>query len=156
MLKSQTSVESFATYVDTAEPSLRKALIAGFGVEVGRDATADALVYGWENWERVRTMDNPTGYLFRVGQNAARRTKKRQTLPASAPSQQSDGAWYEPALSPALGRLSDRQRVIVALLHAFDFSMTEVAELLGIAKSTVQMHDARAMKKLRRDLGVQK
>ena len=27
----------------------------------GADATAEALAYAWENWERVKVMDNPAG-----------------------------------------------------------------------------------------------
>jgi RNA polymerase sigma factor (sigma-70 family) len=155
LLKTETTAQSFASFMETAEPSLRKALIAGFGIELGREATADALAYGWENWERVRAMDNPTGYLFRVGHNKARHRRKRESLRVPVLLEPSEPAWFEPDLLPALRKLSDRQRIVVALVHAFDYSMREVAELLGITKSSVQMHEARAMRKLRRDLGVQ-
>lgn len=155
MLKTESKAQSFTSFMESAEPSLRKALIAGFGVEAGREATADALAYGWENWERVRVMDNPTGYLFRVGQNKARRRRKREARSVASHQLLNEAAWFEPALLPALRRLSDRQRMIVALIHAFDYSMSEVAELLGITKSSVQVHEARAMKRLRRELGVQ-
>lgn len=155
LLRTETSAQSFGLFMESAEPALRKALIAGFGVELGREATADALAYGWENWERVRAMDNPAGYLFRVGHNKARRRRRREPAPAATQEGHSEGPWFEPALVPALRKLSDRQRMVVALVHAFDFSMGEVADLLGITKSSVQVHEARAMKKLRRHLGVQ-
>lgn len=155
MLKTETKAQSFTSFMEMAEPSLRKALIAGFGIEYGREATADALAYGWEHWERVRGLDNPTGYLFRVGHNKARRRRKRESLPAPILLEPNEPAWFEPDLVPALRKLSDRQRMIVALVHAFDYSMGEVAELLGISKSSVQVHEARAMRRLRKDLGVQ-
>ena len=33
--------------------------------------------YGWEHWARVSQLDNPAGYLFRVGQRLALREKRR-------------------------------------------------------------------------------
>jgi DNA-directed RNA polymerase specialized sigma24 family protein len=43
----------------------------------------------------------------------------------------------------------------VSLLHAFDWTMSEVAEFLGLSKASVQTYEARAMKKLKSALGVQ-
>ena len=54
----------------------------------------------------------------------------------------------------ALANLPERQRVVVMLLHSFEWTMSEVAELLGVSKSTVQNHAERAMARLRRKLGV--
>ncbi len=58
---------AFSEFMIQAEPQLRRALVASFGADAGRDATADALAWGWEHWDRLREMTNPTGYLFRVG-----------------------------------------------------------------------------------------
>lgn len=41
------------------------------------------------------------------------------------------------------------------LLYSFDWTMGEVAEFLGMAKGTVQLHARRGLAKLRRDLGVE-
>jgi len=59
-----------------------------------------------------------------------------------------------PGLPAALHRLSRAQRTVVVLLHCFDWSQAEVAELLGVARGSVQTHDERALGKLRRALGV--
>ena len=67
MLSDQTSVDAFSTFVVEVEPRLRRALTATFGPEVGREAAAEALAYGWTHWERVGAMDNAAGYLYRVG-----------------------------------------------------------------------------------------
>ena len=60
----------------------------------------------------------------------------------------------EPALAESLSRLPERQRTVVVLLHCFEWSMSEVAALLGVSKSTVQNHAERGMARLRRRLGV--
>ena len=45
LLADQARVDSFTEFVAEIEPRLRRALTATFGIEAGRDATADALVY---------------------------------------------------------------------------------------------------------------
>ena len=154
MLRDRTAEDSFTAFARSAEPGLRRALTAGFGPEAGRDACAEALAYGWRHWERLEAMDNPAGYLFRVGQRAARRKIRRSSwlggdVPVFAE------PWVEPAFGPAWERLSDRQRTVVGLLHGFDWSLGEVAELLGVSKSSVQVYERRAMRRLRKALGVE-
>ncbi len=41
------------------------------------------------------------------------------------------------------------------LLHCFEWTLSEVADLLGLARGTVQLHENRGMARLRRDLGVE-
>jgi RNA polymerase sigma-70 factor (ECF subfamily) len=62
--------------------------------------------------------------------------------------------WVEPELSTALAALPEQQRVVVMLLHCFEWSMSEVAELLQVSKSTVQTHAERGMAQLRERMGV--
>ena len=38
-----------------------------------REATVEALSYGWEHWARVAAMANPVGYLYVVGRDRATR-----------------------------------------------------------------------------------
>ena len=53
-----------------------------------------------------------------------------------------------------LAGLSDRERITVMLVNGFEWSLAEVAELLGVSKSTVQTHTERGMAKLRAGMGV--
>ena len=153
MLSHQEKTDSFTEFFFDVEPRLRGALTAALGAEVGREACAEALAYGWEHWDRVAVMDNPAGYLYRVGRGRGRRMRTRRRIPFSPVSVDSPG-WFEPGLAAALARLPERQRVVVSLLHGYGWSMAEVAGLLGVGKSTVQSYDERAMTRLRRRLGV--
>ncbi len=91
---------SFESFVKISGPRLRAALVAAYGPDVGADAAAAALSYGWEHWRRLSTMSNPAGYLYRVGQSAARRSTPRQGyLPAPPPEELPN---FEPGLLPAL------------------------------------------------------
>ena len=67
----------FERFAEVAAERLRTALVAAYGPDVGADAAAEALAYGWEHWPRLTAMANPAGYLFRVGQSAARRSRRR-------------------------------------------------------------------------------
>ena len=99
-------------------------------------------------------MDNPAGYLFRIGQNKARDMAGRSRW-SSRDEVVFEEPWAEPAFGQAWSALSDRQRTVVGLVYGFDWSLSEVADLLGVSKGTVQTFEKRAMKKLRRDLGVE-
>lgn len=143
---------SFTDFVRDVEPRLKRALVAAFGPEVGGEATAEALAFGWEHWDRVKATPNPAGYLFGVGRNKARRSVgRRYAFPAPPAGHEH---FVEPGLPRALGRLSERQRVAVMLIHGDEWTYSEVAELLGVSVSTVQQHAERGMSKLRRSIGV--
>ena len=154
LIPEETKADSFTEFVTTTEAKLRVALSAAHGPDRGREATAEALAYGWENWDRIHTMENPAGYLYRVGQNRAKRMSARQavSLPAVDPQRE---PWVEPGLPAALAKLPEQQRVVVALLHGYQWSMSEVADLLNVSKSTVQSYAERGLRRLRKKLGVE-
>ena len=152
MLSDETRTDAFTDFVSEVESKLRRALTGALGADLGREATAEALAYGWEHWSRIRVMDNPTGYLYRVGLNHGRRTRRRRVSLPQVPVAKLP--WVEPGLPAALARLPEQQRVAVYLVCGHEWSMSEVADLLGVSKGTVQKHVERAMSRLRRRLGV--
>lgn len=139
----------FEEFVAEVEPRLRAALVALYGTEEGRDATAEALAYAWEHWGRVINTTNPAGYLFRVAQSRTRRRREPRVFVAP---EVVDRA-VEPKLPEALRELSDHQRVVVLLVHGLDYSVAEVADLLEIKPTTVRNHLERGLGHLRRALG---
>ncbi len=143
---------TFDSFARLAGPRLRAGLVAAYGPDLGADAAASALAYGWENWERIGAMANPAGYLYRVGQTEARRSNAKQGfLPAPPPSELPS---FEPGLLPALESLTESQRTAVLLVHAFGWSQADTAELLDVSPSTVRTHLSRALKKLQTALEV--
>jgi DNA-directed RNA polymerase specialized sigma24 family protein len=118
-----------------------------FGVDDGRDASAQALLFGWENWERVRSMANPAGYLLRVGQTWGRRNG-RQPMALSTVAERHD-PWVEPRLPAALELLPEQQSVAVVLRHGADWSYTHIADFLEISPTSVRKNVERALARLR-------
>ena len=77
-MANSSTVPTFTDFYREVEPRVRRALVAAFGVDIGSESAAEALAFGWENWERVGQMPNPAGYLFGVGRNKARRRRSRR------------------------------------------------------------------------------
>jgi RNA polymerase sigma factor (sigma-70 family) len=152
MGQEQMAEQSFTDFARLVEPRLRRSLTALFGSEAGKDAAADALLEGWRRWERVREMENPVGYLYTIGCNAGRRAGR--SAPRFPASFDDPASWVEPGLPEALEALPDRQRQVVMLVHGYGWTHAEVAEVLGMARTTVQKHGERGVAKLRSVLGV--
>jgi DNA-directed RNA polymerase specialized sigma24 family protein len=146
--------DAFTEFARVAEPRLRLALGAAFGFDLAQEATADAMAFAWEHWDRVMKSDNPVGYVFGVGRNRARRSLSRHHAPFLPSVSSSEIPWVEPGLPAALARLSVRQREVIMLLHCFEWTLSEVSDLLGLSRGTVQIHERRGLARLRRDLGV--
>jgi DNA-directed RNA polymerase specialized sigma24 family protein len=139
--------------VAVIQPRLQRALVAAYGSERGREATAEALGYAWEHWRKVRRMEHPLSYLYRVGQSRTRPRKRPPTLMWDL--RVDDGsAGFEPGLPAALASLSEAQRVAVVLVHGYGWTLREVAELTAVTVSTVQSHAERALTRLRMALEV--
>lgn len=133
-------------------PRLRAALVAAYGVEVGTEAAAETVAWAFEHRDRVDRLENPAGYLYRVGQTSAGRYRQRLSLLPEAPIQHLPD--IEPGLIPALEELSERQRLVVVMVHGLGWSQAAVGELLDVSASTVAAHLRRAMESLRTSLKV--
>jgi DNA-directed RNA polymerase specialized sigma24 family protein len=141
----------YSTFVRLGGSRLLRVLVAHYGVDVGSDAAADALRYGWEHWDRVAQMENPIGYLYRVAQSSVRRQRRwRRELPFPARDATYVDSSVDSELFDVLARLSPLQRVSVLLVHAYDWTYPEVADVLGIKVSAVTNHVHRGTSKLRR------
>ena len=150
----------FRALVAEVEAPLRRALVAAYGPDLGREAAADALGWAWEHFARVEAMENPAGYLYRVGQSSARRAFRRAGRERSwdgalvASNGGDDRPPVEPALLPALARLTPNQRSAVLLVHGYRYTLAEAAAIHGCHVSTLRNHLARGMASLRLTLGV--
>ena len=141
-------IPDFAAFVASAGPRLDAVLVAHYGHEIGVEAAAEAKAYAWQHWDAVRDMRNPVGYLYRVGQTAARRQfrwRRPVALP-SVPAEMEDS--IHPDLPGALATLSRQQRVAVVLVHAMGWTLEEAADTLGVSVSTLRNHLKRGMAKL--------
>ncbi len=142
-------------FLDESGDRLRRGLVARFGVQIGCEAHADAIAWATEHAGELRAMSSPLGYLFRVGQSAARRYVRWERHPVELPPVDLGRAPdVEPGLPAALAGLGVEERTAVLLVHCHGWSYAEVAELLEVRVTTVNNYVSRGMTKLRRSLGV--
>lgn len=132
---------------------LRRVLVARCGVHDGCDLAAEALLYAWEHWDRVREMDNPAGYLYRVALTSGRK-RRRWARPAPFPPElpHEPSGPTDPGLGRALARLNASQRTCVVLVHVFGWSYADVAEVIDAPVTSVRNHVHRGLRNLRQQL----
>ena len=144
----------FRALIEDHGARLRRALVAANGVQIGNDVCADALAWAWEHRTRVLAMEHPVAYLFRVGQSSARRHRRwNREIHFPSEAKENDTTRDSPLLDEALGRLNQRQRVVVMLVHAHGHSYGEVADALGVSVATVRNQLHRGMRRLRAEMG---
>lgn len=144
---------SFEAFVADVSVRLRRALVARYGVELGVEACAEAIAWAWAHRDRLTTMSNPAGYLYRVGQTAVRRqTRWHRTPPLPREEPHADLVLPDPALHDALAKLNHDQRAAVMLVHAYGYPYADAAAMLDIPVSTLKNHLNRGAAKLRRML----
>lgn len=139
----------FEAFVKDAEPRLRRAFAGSLGPQRASEALSESFAWAWENRHKLDDLDNPVGYLYRVGQSKSR-PRKKPDLPPPDPARIPH---VEPALVDGLKALSDNQRAAVWLVHACSWSHGEVAEALDMSTSTVSTHVQRGLARLRTHLG---
>ncbi len=140
---------AFERLVADARPRLWQAYAPLRGLDGADEAVSEALAWAWEHRDRLASMTNPIGYLYRVGLTRSSAARPDPELPAPA---EVGMPHIEPGLLPALLALPASQRAAVWLVHGCGWSYAEVAEALEIGRSTVGTHTSRAMAALRKRL----
>ena len=146
------AADNFDRFAADAGERLRRVLVAQHGVEVGNDVTDEALAYAWQHWARVSAMDNPIGYLYRVGRSATRRHARWNRRPALPEETRAADDPGDPGLHAALARLKESQRACVVLVHVYDWTYEQTASTLGISLAAVRNHVHRGLRQLRHEL----
>jgi RNA polymerase sigma-70 factor (ECF subfamily) len=143
---------AFDTFVGSTGETVRRALVGFYGVEIGSEAAADAMTVAWERWSEVSSMENPAGFLFRVGQSKARPHLRWRNRRAAFPL--ADTHMARPAadvvdLLAALGHLRPEQRAAVLMVKSYGFSYREAGDVLGVSEAAITNHVHRALELLR-------
>lgn len=118
------------------------------------DIGQEAFVRVFERWDRVASMSDPVGYLFRVAMNIFRsryrrtRFAMRRTLVAGEPDMISEIEERDTVVR-MLGLLNPKQRVAIVLTAMLDYSSDEAGQILGMSGSSVRVLTTRARALLR-------
>lgn len=147
--------DDFHHFCSAAQAPLTRALALALNdAELGRDAAAEGLTRAWTRWSTVSTMDNPAGWVYRVGLNWARSRlrKRRREVTTAFPPERARAATpidgYDDALAAALARLSTDHRTVVVARYYLDWSEATTAAALEVPAGTVKSRLSRALEQL--------
>lgn len=132
--------EGFAGWYARQRPELVRTLGGVLGDPVlAAEAADEALVRAFERWDHVSAMASPGGWAYRVAVNAARRSLRRAGIERDRVARLRPEPVPPPAGETwlAVADLPPRQRTVVALRHLGGLREREIAEVLGISRSTV-------------------
>lgn len=121
--------------------------------DLAADAVDEAMVRAYQRWDHVGSLDNPAGWVYRVGLNHAlsrlRRLTRRLTTP---PVTTTEISVADPAIERALANLSVDHRAVVVCRHLLGWSEAQTAAALDIRQGTVKSRLARALRQLEAQL----
>jgi RNA polymerase sigma factor (sigma-70 family) len=118
----------------------------------------EAFVRVWERWDRVRTMEDPVGYLYRTAMNRYRSGLRRRSVAARVRPQpvqrdEFDAADARSAVNAALARLTPRQRAALILTDLLGYTSEEAGRILGVKAVTARVLASQAMAAMRTVIG---
>jgi RNA polymerase sigma factor (sigma-70 family) len=150
---------SFEVFFDREAVTLFRRLYAVTGdAGEAEEIMQDAFLALWERWDRVRTMEDPTGYLYRTSMNVFRKRGRRAALairkrlalvPDAVPFADIDA---QQDVVAALRILTPRQRAAIVLLDVLDYSSEDAGKALGVTAGTARGLASRARETLRQQV----
>ncbi|RKN44217.1 RNA polymerase sigma factor [Micromonospora endolithica] len=141
-------------YRDHVDRVHRALALAVGDATLAREAVDEAMARAYARWDRVRGLDNPAGWVFRVGLNWAtswwrkvrrERSPVRDTAHPTTAGPDPDGL----AARAALARLPEGQRAVIVCRVLLDLTTAETAATLGLTEGTVKSRLSRGLTGLR-------
>jgi RNA polymerase sigma-70 factor (ECF subfamily) len=125
------------------------------------DVMQEAFLKVWERWDRVRGLQDPTGYLYRTALNLYRKRLRRASLVIrravrlAPPRDELAEVEARDAVARALAELTPRQRTSVVLVDLIDLSSEDAGRVMGIKAATVRVlvSQGRAARRIRKGTG---
>lgn len=123
------------------------------------DLMQDAFLKVWERWGHVRSLDDPTGYLYRTAMNLYRKRRRRAAValrhairPRPA-RDHLDEVESRDLVLRALATLSPRQRMSLVLTDLLGYPSEEAGRLMGVQPTTVRVLVSQGRSALRASMG---
>ncbi len=133
-------------------------LLVGDRVEA-EDLAQEALARAFEHWSRVRAMESPAGYVYRIALNLSRRRfhrirrERSSAKHAAPPDDPTDKSDRRIVIRQAVMSLTREQREALVLTEWLDLDSEEAGKVLGISAESVRARSRRAREALRTRIG---
>jgi RNA polymerase sigma-70 factor (ECF subfamily) len=134
-----------AFYVGSRDRIGRALALTLHDADLAADAVDEAMVRAYQRWSRVATLDNPAGWVYRVGLNYGRSRLRRSLRRPPAGPEQLEFAVDDPAIARALEELSLDHRAVVVCRLLLGWSESDTAAALRIRPGTAKSRLHRAV-----------
>lgn len=155
-----TSDQEFAEFAATSAPRLRRAAFLLCGDwHTAEDLAQTALAKVFVSWRKVRRHEAAHAYAMRTLVNSYLADKRRRSSSEVVTGELTENPAGTPApetrivLLDALATLPPRSRAVVMLRYWMDLSVEQTADVLGCSAGSVKSMSARALDRLRAELG---
>ena len=158
--EAQDLASSFELFVEAGSASFLGALrLLTRDRTEAEDLMQEAFLKVWERWGHVRSLDDPTGYLYRTAMNLYRKRRRRAAVavrhairPRPARDQLDEVESRDEVLR-ALATLTPRQRMSLVLTDLLDYPSEEAGRLMGVKPATVRALVSQGRSALRSSMG---
>ena len=154
------AVESFEEFVETNHARLYGALcLLTRDRYEAEDIAQEAFVRILERWDRVRSIEEPAGYLFKTAMNVLRKRRRRALVAMRRITHlaRRDEGFEQiedrDVVVRAIATLPSDQRAAVIVTSLLGYPSEEAARILGIEPSNVRTRATRARAALRAAIG---
>jgi len=138
-------VLTFEEFFETERGRLFRALLlVTHDSAEAEDLMQEAFVRVWERWERVGTLDDPVGYLFKTAMNLHRSGLRRaigaarRSLRLATEHDPFERVIDRDEAVRSLAALTTRQRAAIVVTELLGYSSEEAGAILGIRPGTVR------------------
>lgn len=151
----------FENFFEAEHERLLRALFVLTGdAHEAEELSQEAFLALWQRWDRVRSLEDPTGYLYRTAMNRFRSRLRRVARAAGrvagrpAAGDAFAAADERDALARGLASLTPRQRAAIVLTELLGYGSEDAGRILGVKDVTVRVLASQARAALRRTMEV--
>jgi RNA polymerase sigma factor (sigma-70 family) len=157
--EAMSGAQSFEEFFEAESRTLfrRLCLVTGNRQEA-EEVMQDAFLIMFEHWERIRDMDDPTGYLYRTAFNVFKKRSRRaalafrRTLGLAENVDEFAAADTRSVVADALSTLTPRQRAAIVLTELLGYSSESASEVLGVRPVTIRVLASQGRAAMKRTL----
>jgi RNA polymerase sigma factor (sigma-70 family) len=147
-----------AFFQEEAGPLFRRMCLVTGDRQEAEEVLQDAFLAVLERWDRIQSMDDPVGYLYRTAFNRWRRLSRRAARQLRELARTIDridafaNVDDKDAIDRALHALTPRQRAAIVLTEVLGYSSAEAARIMGVRDVSVRALASHGRGTLRRML----